>query len=144
MPLPALFPIGSRRRKFIRQLLLDVEVPAHLAGNFRHVEGIASDVDLEEEEIGDTYAGRLAIARRHVVPWLDRARALQGCRVLEIGCGRGASTIALAEQGCQVTGVDVDQAALDEAKARCEKLGLTKIMGRVGEVDRPRTEDRAR
>ncbi len=125
MPFPALFPIGSRRRKFIRRLLLDVDVPAHLSGNFRQVEGISSEVDLEEEEIGDTYAGRVAIARRHVVPWLDRARTLRGCRILEIGSGRGASTIALAEQGCDVTGVDVDATALDEAKTRCEALGLS-------------------
>jgi 2-polyprenyl-3-methyl-5-hydroxy-6-metoxy-1,4-benzoquinol methylase len=125
MPFSSLFPVGSRRRKFIRQLLLDTDVPTHLSRKFRAIDGIPSEVDLEEEEIGDTYAGRLAIARRHVVPWLDRScRMREGCRILEIGSGRGASTIALAEQGCQVTGLDVDATSLDEAKELCRKIGL--------------------
>ena len=40
---------------------------------------------------------RLESDRRLVVPWLDDAKPLHGQQILEIGCGTGSSTIALAE-----------------------------------------------
>lgn len=67
---------------------------------------------------------RLEIDRRMVVPWLDDARSLDGMRVLEIGCGTGSSTVALAEQGAEVTGIDIDRDALAVAKDRCEVYGV--------------------
>jgi SAM-dependent methyltransferase len=124
MRLSNLLPANSRRRKLIRKFFLDVPLPAHIARNFRPIEGVPEEVNLEEAEIGDTFPGRVTIARRHVVPWLDRARRLDGCRILEIGCGTGASTIALAEQGCKVTAVDVDNESIGIARERCRKLGL--------------------
>ncbi|HEY6454231.1 MAG TPA: hypothetical protein VIY90_03010, partial [Steroidobacteraceae bacterium] len=46
--------------------------------------------------------GRLQNDRRIIVPWLNAQRRLHGLRILEIGCGTGSSTVALAEQGAQV------------------------------------------
>ena len=63
--------------------------------------------------------------RQIVIPWLDSVCQLQGCRVLEIGCGTGASTIALAEQGCDVTAVDVNEGNLLAAQERCRIHGLS-------------------
>ncbi|MEO7239598.1 MAG: class I SAM-dependent methyltransferase [Gemmatimonadales bacterium] len=68
--------------------------------------------------------GRVESDRRMVVPWLDGARRLSGTRVLEIGCGTGSSTIALAEQGAKVVGIDIDQDALKVAKDRCRAYGI--------------------
>lgn len=62
--------------------------------------------------------------RRLIVPWLDGACGLHGLRILEVGCGTGASTIALAEQGARVTGIDVDADALRVAEERCRVFGL--------------------
>jgi len=62
--------------------------------------------------------------RRLIVPWLDDACSLEGLRVLEIGCGTGCSTVALAEQGAFVTGIDVDTDALRVAQDRCRLYGL--------------------
>ena len=62
---------------------------------------------------------RIALDRECVIPWLASKVPLNGCRVLEIGCGTGASTVALAEQGCRVTAVDVNQDNLRAAEARC-------------------------
>jgi S-adenosylmethionine-dependent methyltransferase len=67
---------------------------------------------------------RLDTHRRRVIPWLNAARPLAGSRVLEIGCGTGASTIALAEQGAEVTAVDVNEGNLFAAEARCRIYNL--------------------
>jgi S-adenosylmethionine-dependent methyltransferase len=62
--------------------------------------------------------------RRYRIPWLDRARPLSGCKVLEVGCGTGSSTVALAEQGANVVAIDIDDLAMSDAKTRCETYGL--------------------
>jgi len=67
--------------------------------------------------------GRLEMFRAWVAPWLDSLFKLDGARVLEIGCGTGASTVALAEQGCHVVGLDVSAAALASARDRCRAYG---------------------
>jgi S-adenosylmethionine-dependent methyltransferase len=59
-----------------------------------------------------------------IVPWLDEVRPLQGTSILEIGCGTGASTVALAEQGAEVSAVDVDASSLVVASERCRSYGL--------------------
>lgn len=67
---------------------------------------------------------RLASDRRLVVPWLNAAKPLKGARILEIGCGTGSSTVALAEQGAHVTAIDIDEDALVVARDRCEAHGV--------------------
>lgn len=67
---------------------------------------------------------RLDYNRNRIVPWLNSIKNLKGSRILEIGCGTGISTLALAEQGALVTGIDVDQGALNVAKDRLEMAGL--------------------
>ncbi len=43
---------------------------------------------------------------------------LTGCRVLDAGCGTGAASVALAERGAQVVGVDISPALIDIARRR--------------------------
>lgn len=64
--------------------------------------------------------GRLEGDRREIIPWLDNATTLKDKRILEIGCGTGSSTVALAEQGAKITGVDLDEGALLVAKERAK------------------------
>ena len=46
--------------------------------------------------------------------------------ILDIGCGSGVSTLELARlSGGKVTGIDIDQPALDKFTGRMEKAGLT-------------------
>jgi 2-polyprenyl-3-methyl-5-hydroxy-6-metoxy-1,4-benzoquinol methylase len=63
-------------------------------------------------------SGRLSKFRNYYVPWINSLKKIRGSSILEIGCGTGASTQALAEQGALVTGIDVDQKALDIATFR--------------------------
>jgi 2-polyprenyl-3-methyl-5-hydroxy-6-metoxy-1,4-benzoquinol methylase len=67
---------------------------------------------------------RLLEDRDRVIPWLDRIEPLQGARVLEIGCGTGSSTVAMAERGAIVTAVDLDEASIAVARERCHLYGV--------------------
>jgi S-adenosylmethionine-dependent methyltransferase len=69
--------------------------------------------------------GRLDANRKGVIPWLDQASPLARAKILEIGCGTGASTVALSEQGADVLGIDIDEGALRVAEVRCRTSGLT-------------------
>jgi len=56
---------------------------------------------------------------------LDAASAATGERVLDIGCGTGTTTLALAEAvgpAGRVTGIDISATMLAEARARCGDL----------------------
>ena len=67
---------------------------------------------------------RLDADRNMIVPWLDAVRPLRHASILEIGCGTGCSTVALAEQGAEVTAIDVDANSLLVASERCRTYGL--------------------
>lgn len=82
-----------------------------------------------ESEIGrcDLYGhtvGRLIHDRHEYVPWLNALCRLDGARVLEIGFGSGSSIMALAEQGSELTGIDVVPEAIDMTRARFRFFGL--------------------
>jgi 2-polyprenyl-3-methyl-5-hydroxy-6-metoxy-1,4-benzoquinol methylase len=66
---------------------------------------------------------RLVSYRLLFIPWLDQAKPLKGSNILQIGCGTGSATVALAEQGASVTAVDVESDLLVVAQERCEIYG---------------------
>src|SRR6202011_2171032 len=68
---------------------------------------------------------RLMDDRERMVPWLESFHPLTGARVLEIGCGTGASTLALAERGAKVTAIDIRADSLRVAEDRCKAYGYT-------------------
>ena len=80
--------------------------------------------DVGNSELMDHVFRRLDGFRNTVVPWLNDAKPLSGATILEIGCGIGSSTVALAEQGARVIAIDVDKESLAVAKDRCRVYGL--------------------
>ncbi len=60
-----------------------------------------------------------------------------GLSILELGCGRGVDSIWLAEQGYQVVACDTAQTAIQQARARAERRGVT-VDFRVADVLRQR------
>lgn len=77
----------------------------------------------------ETHArARLEKARSECVPWLSQFGSLRGKNILELGCGTGASTVALAEQGAMVTATDVDDIALDVTKRRLSLHDLSAVV----------------
>jgi len=140
----------GRARHLKLRAVAQRRAPRHLAARFR----TAADLSIVEAALRDHYFSRpiwgdvrltteqwlaseegrrdlrdhlhrrLRVFRTQVVPWLDDARPLVGARVLEIGCGTGASTVALAEQGAIVTAVDIDAESLIVAAERCRAYGV--------------------
>lgn len=126
-------------KRIARKVLFPV--PKHLSENFISIreDGISSiKASLEDNyhtgwrskecysseaykaDIAAHLHERLENDRKIVVPWINDACSLKNKHILEIGCGTGSSTVALAEQGAKVIGVDIDQGALLVAKQRAE------------------------
>ena len=144
MNINKVLPEGSRRRQLVKSLFFESRIADHLAHNFTTInpselERIQASLvqnyfSRETESYLQTEAGkqdlkdhlitRLELSRKFTVPWLDQIRPLHGANILEIGCGTGASTVALAEQGATVRAIDIDQEALYDAKIRCETYGM--------------------
>lgn len=55
---------------------------------------------------------------------VDRVAGLRAGRALEVGCGEGADAIWLAQQGWDVTALDVSQVGLDKAAAHAAEAGV--------------------
>lgn len=49
---------------------------------------------------------------------------VQPCRVLEIGCGTGTNSVWLAQQGFQVTGIDLSPLAVEQAEERARAAAV--------------------
>jgi len=77
-----------------------------------------------QEKLRIQLCTRLSQASQVFVPWLEQARTLNRLRILEIGCGSGSSTAALARVGAHVTGVDIQSRSLNVARKRLPLLGL--------------------
>ncbi|MHB1305372.1 MAG: class I SAM-dependent methyltransferase [Acidiphilium sp.] len=121
----------SRFRARARDLVQRLSGPnARQRKNFRtldpqaedHLKNLLAGWILDPSDTNDLYSelhGRLNEDRWTVIPWLDTAMPLFGAHILEIGCGTGASTVALAEQGAHVVGIDVHEPSLTIARDRC-------------------------
>jgi len=70
---------------------------------------LATDPDLYEH-----FMGRWSVGLAE--PFLDFAAIPQGQRVLDVGCGTGVITLALATRGCAAVGTDASEAYLDGAR----------------------------
>jgi SAM-dependent methyltransferase len=61
---------------------------------------------------------------------LERAAPRPGERVIDVGCGCGATTLSIAERispGGHVTGVDISQPMLARCRERAQEAGLTNL-----------------
>jgi S-adenosylmethionine-dependent methyltransferase len=116
----------------------------HIQANFRALDKLKADslesslrrnyfarcpegylaTDRGRDDLANHLFQRLESNRKMIVPWLDDARPLGVSSILEIGCGTGASTVALAEQGATVVAIDVDEDSLVVANERCQAYGL--------------------
>jgi SAM-dependent methyltransferase len=96
-------------------------------------------------EAGDrsqTYDRRweeLAAAGRNVHGEADLVEGLGPRSVLDAGCGTGRVAVELARRGIEVTGVDVDAAMLDKARAKAPDLPW--ILADLATLDLGRTFD---
>lgn len=139
-----IFPVNSKRREIAKKLLVPRKIPRHLSKNFIQIDESSIEQiklslqqnyfareseeyflsDAGQKDLRDHLIGRLEKNRNFIIPWLDSNKSLKGSSILEIGCGTGCSTVALAEQGAKVVAVDIDREALVTAKDRCKIYSL--------------------
>lgn len=102
-----------------------------------------NDGELTDHELNDHLVQRLAKFRNVVVPWINNFQPLKGANFLEIGCGTGSSTVALAEQGAHVHAIDINEGSLKIANRRLQlhnlkatllKSNATEIKSRLGDL----------
>src|SRR5947209_11962622 len=65
--------------------------------------------------------------------------AIQPCRALELGCGTGASAVWLAQQGFDVTALDLSALAIDRARQQANRAGV-RVNFHVADVLNPPEE----
>lgn len=56
--------------------------------------------------------------------WIDEHTALRGKRVLDVGCGAGLLTEAMALRGAQVTGIDAGEEQIEIARTHAGETGV--------------------
>ncbi|HWR85996.1 MAG TPA: methyltransferase domain-containing protein [Rhodoglobus sp.] len=130
-----------------RPVLLDSSHPLHGAGLATMFAGVGSTFDRVSEgyrrgegvtfaDFGNAMRHGLEHTYRpgytHALPlWMEQlpdisARLDEGGTVLDLGCGTGWSTVALARRfpNARVVGVDLDQASIAEARANAAESGM--------------------
>jgi S-adenosylmethionine-dependent methyltransferase len=93
------------------------------------------DTDIGKNDLKDHMENRLHSFRYEVLPWINSIISLKKSSVLEIGCGTGSASVALAEQGCELTGIDVNDIHIKVAQKRCELYGLTANISSMNATD---------
>ena len=83
------------------------------------------NTEIGKKDMNDHMFDRLIDFRRFVIPWLNSIVSLPQCKILEIGCGTGCTTVALAEQDCELSSIDVDSTHIKVAQKRCEIYDLS-------------------
>jgi methyl halide transferase len=56
---------------------------------------------------------------------VSKAHSIQPCRALDIGCGTGTNSVWLAQQGFEVTGIDIAPLAVEQANARARAANVS-------------------
>ena len=70
-------------------------------------------------------ASRQEPERQLIIEWLwSRLDLAPGARLLDVTCGPGLYTVALAERGCQMTGVDFSPASIAYARQLAEERNV--------------------
>ena len=99
--------------------------PAHWAQVFDRLAGVAPDAGAALYALGS--ADLLAAATASIIERLRAWDLLRGDRVaLDLGCGPGRITAALAREVRAVIGIDVSRGMLSEARRRC--AGLNNVL----------------
>ena len=83
----------------------------------------------------DVFAAAHQLRRSIVLDWIDTLSPPSGSRVLEIGCGAGLMTLALAKRRLAVTAMDAVPAMLHETKRLVARAGVSgRVKTALGDV----------
>lgn len=73
---------------------------------------------------GDVYAEIHQQRYARVLSWVEQLNLARGTQALDIGCGAGFLTLALAERGFRVRAIDSVEAMLTQTRQHAEEAGL--------------------
>ncbi|NGZ05719.1 MAG: methyltransferase domain-containing protein [Magnetococcales bacterium] len=75
----------------------------------------------------------------HVLEFVDQLHLPAGFHALDIGCGAGLTTMALAQRGGNVTAMDVAETMITQAKLTLEQAGPVSgnVTFRIGDAENP-------
>jgi ubiquinone/menaquinone biosynthesis C-methylase UbiE len=75
------------------------------------------------------------IRQTAVLNWIESLSLAPGSRVLEVGCGAGFLTIALAQRGLDVHAIDSTEAMVEQTRRHAEEFGISESLSlAVGDV----------
>jgi predicted ATP-grasp superfamily ATP-dependent carboligase/ubiquinone/menaquinone biosynthesis C-methylase UbiE len=85
---------------------------------------------------------RIYQERKNVtLEWIKEIQLPAGASVLDLGCGAGYTTMALAQQGYKVSALDCEQAMLDMTAGRVQAAGVSALLA-LGDAHELQFDDR--
>src|SRR6266446_7867671 len=110
------------------------QVNAYFQSQSAYWEDIYSSSGVQGEIYRDRQAAALA--------WIDSLSLMPGSRVLEIGCGAGFLSVALAQRGLRVQAIDPAEAMVELARRHAVESGTAELLSlAVGDVSALTFED---
>jgi 2-polyprenyl-3-methyl-5-hydroxy-6-metoxy-1,4-benzoquinol methylase len=97
---------------------------SYFPGVFARRLGTAEYAAGHNAEVWRDYAWKEIQRGREIVRMLRQVAGLRGKRVLDVGSGYGGMLIAMAEQGAEVTGIEIDAERARMGKARLDELKM--------------------
>jgi len=95
---------------------------------FRRIYGCDLEFALNPDGVcNDAFFIRTINYNACMVPWIESVFPLNGKSVVEIGCGSGAATLAMAEKCAHIDSFDIDPVSLDVARERASFVGAKNV-----------------
>ena len=64
------------------------------------------------------FPGQMKAPHEGLVQWMSTGQQGKGAKALDVGCGLGDNAVFMAQNGYEVTAIDLSQSAIDWAKKR--------------------------
>jgi 2-polyprenyl-3-methyl-5-hydroxy-6-metoxy-1,4-benzoquinol methylase len=113
------FPLTDSEAIQLREAMLDTFFRGWDAAYLSSPQG--------QRDIEDLVFRRYDECANVIVPWIERHLSLAGRAVVEVGCGAGCSTSAIARFAASVDGYDIDGVGIEAARTRASILGQENV-----------------